>query len=307
MKARPFIVSVLAAGLALVLVWAVAAQGRETKSHILLNSPTVSAIEDYKNYEKAVTLSYHPSITFTQAFTVYLPLVQRTTLPCTVAPMLISPTNGSALDTLIPLLVYMRGTAPVSYTTITIADNPAFDTPIRYSTSGGGIGPYQLRLFDNLEPATTYYLRVQDVCGSVYSPYSPSSSFTTGAGGTILPAPTLISPADGTVGIGQEITLTWGAVGGAMEYELFRCQEGGCGLYFTSSTSRMVYLAPNTTYEWYVKAYNDYAYGDQSAIWQFTTGSFTSLQEDAVRSQLEAPYTLYYPAERLSYVIEQRR
>jgi hypothetical protein len=309
MKARLFVISFLAAGLVLLLVWAVAAQGTETRVYIQSSPYTVLITEDCLNCESAVSLSYHLDITFTQAFTVYLPLVQRSMSPCTVAPTLISPTNGSALDTLVPLLVYMRGTDPVSYTTITIADNPAFDAPIQYSSSGGGIGPHQLRLFYNLEPATTYYWRVQDVCGSVYSPYSPSFSFITGSGGIILPAPTLISPADDTVGIEQEATLTWDTVGGAVGYELFRCREGGgCWLYFTSSTSQVIrYLDPNTTYEWYVDAYNDYAYGNQSDVWQFTTGSFTSLQEDVTSLQLEVPYTLYHPAERPSYVTEHRR
>ena len=53
MKARFFILSVLAAGLALVLVWTVAAQGTETKPQLLFNSQPVSALEDYQNQEKA--------------------------------------------------------------------------------------------------------------------------------------------------------------------------------------------------------------------------------------------------------------
>ena len=165
MKARFFILSVLAAGLALVLVWTVAAQGTETKPQLLSNSQPVSALEDYQNQEKAANPGTHPGITLIQSFPVYLPLVQRDySPPCTFAPTLISPTNGSALDTLVPTLSYMRGTDPVSYTDITIADNPAFDAPIEYTSSGGGIGPHQLRLFDNLEPATKYYWRMYDMC-----------------------------------------------------------------------------------------------------------------------------------------------
>jgi len=310
MKARLFVIPFLVAGLALLLAWTVAAQGTGTRVHTQSNPSAMSIRENCPDCENAVSLSYHISITSTQSFTVYLPLVQRSTLPCTVAPTLISPTNGSALDTLVPLLVYMRGTHPVSYTVISIADNPTFDTPIKYSSSGGALGPHQLRLFYNLEPATTYYWHVYDVCGSVNSPHSSVFSFTTGSGGVILPAPALVSPADGTVGIGQETTLVWDAVGGAVGYELFRCREGGgCWLYFTSSTSQEVrYLNPNTTYEWYVKAYNDYAYGNQSDIWRFTTGSFTSLREDVTGlHQLEVLYTLYHLAEQTPHVIEYRR
>ena len=34
----------------------------------------------------------------------------------------------------------------------------------------------------------------------------------------------------------------------------------------------MTGLSPNTTYEWWVQARNDYAWGDDSAHWTFTTG-----------------------------------
>jgi len=310
MKARLFVISFVTTGLALLLVWVVAAQGTETKGYAQSGPYTAPITEDCPSCDDVASLSHHLDITFTQAFTVYLPLVQRSTPPCTVAPTLISPTNGSSLSTLIPLLVYMRGTDPVSYTTITIADNPTFDAPIQYSSWGGGIGPRQLRLFENLDPAITYYWRVQDVCGSIYSPYSPSFSFTTGSGGVILPAPTLLSPANGTVGVGQEVTVTWSSVSGAIGYQVWtrRAGTGGGILYFTSANSQIVrYLQANTTYEWFVDAYNDYAYGDQSNVWQFTTGSFTSLQEDVGELQLEAPYTLYYPAEQPPYVTENRR
>jgi len=311
MKARLFVISVLAVGLALILVWAVAAQGTETKPEIRPDLYGVSAPEDYQNDEQIENLSYDPDIASADAFTAYLPFVQRFIPPCTIAPTLISPTNSSTLDTLIPRLTYMRGTDPVSYTIILIADNPAFNPVIRYTTSGGAIGPHQLRLFENLEPATTYYWRVQDVCGSVYSPYAPTFAFTTGSGGVILPAPTLLSPAHGTVGAGEEVTLTWSSVTGAVGYQIWtrRVGIGGGGVSLAYTNSKvMSYLQPNTTYEWWVEAYNDYAYGAQSDSWQFTTDSFALLQEDVGNLSLEMPYTVYHPAEgSSSYVTDQRR
>ena len=267
----------LASGLSLFLVWATVTQAGE----IGTNFPSPTTIKA----QQITQNDYCPStISFTASFTQYLPLMQRYELPCLRAPRLISPVNGSLLDTLIPVLTYMRGSAVVSYTTITIADNPDFERPVqRYSSYGGHIGPQQLMLFFNLEPATLYYWRVQDVCGEVQSPYSEVYSFTTGSGGVILPGPILISPISGTVGVGQQVTLTWQSMTDAIGYQVWvrRVGSGGSRLYFTSDTSQVVRnREPNTTYEWYVKAYNAYAYGEPSEAWRYTTGSFELSQDD---------------------------
>lgn len=297
MKARLLIAFALAIGLALILAWVVAAQGTGAKIHAQSTPYVVSATGHHPIRQNIVGLGYTEDITFTPAFTVYLPLVQRTIIPpCTTAPTLISPTNGSLLNTLAPTLIYMRGTAPVSYTSISVADNPAFSTLVDlYGTAGGGLGPMQLRLWKNLQPATVYYWRVQDVCGSVHSPYSSVFSFTTGSGGVILPAPVLVSPVSGTLGIGQEVTLTWNSVAGALGYQVWIYAVGSGGrLYFTSGTSQVVRrLQASATYEWYVDAYNDYAYGDMSDKWLFGTGSFL-----LSGSHPEEMYTLHYPGER---------
>lgn len=230
------------------------------------------------------TVTIHPPIydPITSTFTVYLPLVQRPiTAPvpgssCSIAPTLVSPADKSSLNTLIPRFEYIEETEPVSYTEITIADNPAFDTPIQYST-GGGKGTHKLTLFHNLEPGTSYYWRVNDVCGAVNSPSSSIFSFTTGSNGTILPGPNLVSPANGATNVGEVMTFTWGTVGGATGYEPYVCKKlDGCTLYFTPATSETFYLNPNTEYRWHVFAYNDYAYGNQSEEWTFTTGSFSA-------------------------------
>jgi hypothetical protein len=300
-NARIFLATAMAVGLVSLLVWAVAAQDTAAESH----PPIVSAVDAPQGYQAERAIR-HPTLAATQPSTIYLPLVSLELPPCSRAPSLISPSNGSQLDTLVPELVYMRGTDPVTYTVIAVADNPAFDQAIAYSSHGGGLGPRDLRLFENLEPATTYYWRVNDVCGANVSPYSEVFTFTTGSGGVILLAPTLVSPPDGEVGVGEEITFTWNSVSGAVGYQLFRCLEGGgCWLFFTSSTSQQTgSLYPNSTYNWYVRAYNDYAYGEFSNQRQFSTGSFALLRQNEL--PLLAPHTLYYVERPSSYVVRHR-
>jgi hypothetical protein len=248
------------------------------------------------------------------SFAIYLPLIQRGISPtvpamsCSVAPTLMSPLDNSSLDTLIPQFTYVNETDPISYTVISIADNPAFDTPIEYSMGGGGTGTRQLTLFDNLEPATTYYWRVNEVCGAVEGPFSSVFSFTTGSNGVILAAPNLVSPVNGTVGVGQEAILTWDAVGDAMGYASHVCEKtGGCVLSYTSTTTSTFYLSPNTEYIWYVYAYNDYAYGNQSEGWMFTTGSFSALPNNTLNFLSEIPKTFKLSMEGASYVVEGNR
>lgn len=302
-KARILLVTAIAVGLASLLVWAVSAQDTVAEFH----PPIVSAVDDSQDHQAARAIR-HPTLAATQPSTIYLPFVSLELPPCSRAPSLISPTNGSQLDTLVPELVFMKGTDPVSYTVITIADNPELYPGMAFYAHGGGIGPIHMRMFYNLSPATTYYWRVNDVCGADVSPYSEVFTFTTGSGGVILPAPTLVSPPDGEIEVGEEVTFTWNSVAGAAGYQLFRCmEEGGCRLYLTSSTSQPTgSLSPNSNYEWYVRAYNDYAYGEYSNTRQFTTGSFRSTRRNVANSPLEAPHTLYYVEGPSSYVVRHR-
>jgi hypothetical protein len=189
------------------------------------------------------------------------------------------------LTTLVPTLVYMRGTAPVSQTVIYIADNSNFNASVVYATSGGMYGPFSLKLFDNLQPATKYYWHVRDQCGAVYSPYSTVFTFTAGSGGVLLPAPTLIKPVSGTVGLIKPVTLTWTSVAGAAGYQVHygRVGSGSYTLLETGGTSYVLNsINPNSTYEWWVVAYNSYAYGTPSLRWRFTTGNFTVASDDEV-------------------------
>lgn len=104
-------------------------------------------------------------------------------------------------------------------------------------------------------------------------PYTDVWSFTTGSGGTILAAPTLVAPADNSTLPSTEVTLRWSAVAGAEGYVVSWRQVGAAGRNFswvTDPERTVTWLTPGTTYEWWAEAYNDYAIGAASATWEFT-------------------------------------
>jgi hypothetical protein len=219
-------------------------------------------------------------------YTLYLPLIEVP--PCTLAPLLLTPTHGSLVNSLIPVLTFLRQSNAVLGSYVYVTTDPAFHSfAAIVPTSGGGPGPVTVNLFHNLQPGTTYYWHALDYCSFGFSPYSSVFTFTAGSGGVILPGPALVSPASGTVGVGAQVTLTWNAVGGASGYQLWLSQPDGSNRsYLVTTTSKVVpSLQPSATYNWHVQAYNVYAYGAESEHRIFQTGSFVAQQTEASDSQ----------------------
>lgn len=213
--------------------------------------------------------------------TVYLPLVLKNYGGCSVIPELRSPANGSRLNTIAPLFRwYVEDNPYVTSFYMEVAEDPDFEFPVvGLYASGDVVGEQEFRVTQNLDPATTYYWRARVACGELDGPYSAVWSFTTGSGGTILNAPTLISPTNGSQLTTTVATLRWQAVPGAVEYLVRWRRVGSLGYSFmwvsgTQATLRQ--LSPNTTYEWWVAARNEYAIGNSSATWRFTTGTSSS-------------------------------
>jgi M6 family metalloprotease-like protein len=210
--------------------------------------------------------------------TTYLPLVlSNSASMCSVAPTLNYPANGSSLDNLIPLYQWDNGQDPnATAARLQVASDPGFTQIATEWWIGSAHGPYQLRDYWNLDPGTVYYWRTFLMCGeTVHGPYSATWTFTTGSGGVILPAPNLLAPPNGAVLPGTSTTLQWTAVNGAVEYFAFWwIPNGGGYLSRTTSTSLVPwYLAPNSTFQWTAAARNDYAWGNDSVTWTFTTGA----------------------------------
>ncbi|HQE93470.1 MAG TPA: fibronectin type III domain-containing protein [Anaerolineae bacterium] len=285
MKLKVFTMVALTAGLALVVALTVAAQETEvrgTNLHVVSTGSPASPTA----LQNATTLGYTSEITFTPAFTSYLPAVFKGYGACSTIPTLMSPANGSSLSTLIPLFQWDSGNDPnATQLRLQVAKDPDFTQGVWSLWHGSGTGVGEFRFSRNLDPARAYYWRAWLLCGDTAGPYSDVWSFTTGSGGTILPAPTLVAPPNGSAVPTTTVTLQWSPVGGAVEY-LVRWREVGQGGYnsdWVAETQTTIgWLSANTTYEWWVSARNDYAIGADSETWQFTTpagSSSVSLQD----------------------------
>ena len=196
----------------------------------------------------------------------YLPLVANGADACAVTPTLTAPASGSQLNTLLPVLRWDIPSAPnTTRVRVEVARNPDFlQIQSAYVVPQQKEGAFEQRVRSNLRAATTYYWRVILDCRGGRS-ISETWSFTTGSGGAGAAAPTLIAPTNGRTVSSPTVTFTWQPVGGASEYNL-RWQLVGStndSSIRTASTEGQVTLDPGT-YEWWVEARNDYAWGADS-------------------------------------------
>jgi hypothetical protein len=206
----------------------------------------------------------------------YLPILYKDYTPCATIPTLLSPPNGDNIDTLNPYFSWNNGSDPnATESVIQYAKDIAFQQDSWLTTSYYLPGIYQIRFPWNLEPGTTYYWRVRLTCRNTRGPFSAVWSFTTSASGVILPAPNLISPAYGSTIPSTLANLRWSPVDGAAEYGVYWKKIGQPITYImrVSATQANIQVAYNSSYEWWVRAVNDYALGDVSAVWYFYTPS----------------------------------
>jgi hypothetical protein len=217
---------------------------------------------------------------FTPTHWIYLPSTFKGFNPsgCSNAPLLVSPSNGSSVDSLWPLYQWnWRNNPDATETRFEIALDPAFSQLRYWSWSTGLHGttdkPVYNRPFYNLIPDTIHYWRVFLKCGPNRTLYSDVWSFTPNSGGIILPSPVLLAPSDGARIPASTVTLQWSPLSGATQYMLrYRPSGGFETFHVTSNTSITVGpLRSATTYEWWVSGINDYAIGSPSAKWRFTT------------------------------------
>jgi VCBS repeat-containing protein len=202
---------------------------------------------------------------------------------CSTAPTLISPSNGSHPNTLIPTFQWNNGN--VSDVTevhlLLLLHEDDFPNDWVYWTTSYNRS-FEEERYDvtNLAPATTYYWKVWLKCGEIESPHSEMRSFTTGSDGIILPAPILLSPADGSEIWSDDlpVKLQWSAVPGAEEYEAV-LMKWGVGYWYrvwsktvTGTEAVITYpLSQNSDYKWWIQPINDYALGTRSAERSFST------------------------------------
>ena len=242
------------------------------------------------------TLTAETTFEIKQPYRTNLPLVLKNTFSngsCSTIPTLLSPANSTSLNTIAPLIRWNNGNNSSATTIrVQIAKNVNF-SPLSFELwSFPTSGDDEYRFTINYDLSTTYYWRAWLMCGNVQGPYSAVWSFTTGAGGTILPEPTLIAPIHGSTVPSTTITLQWSAVPGAVEYLVKwrkSGQGGGSSVQWVNNTQITISgLDKTTSYEWWVYARNDYAIGTSSSTWLFITpaGALSSSSEDPNRASI---------------------
>jgi len=194
---------------------------------------------------------------------------------CLTTPTLISPIGGATIATIAPLFRWNLHTDPAATQVyMQVSLNAAFSMLVTSVSSSQKTGIFEYRWGDNFDPATTYYWRSRLSCGGEYGPYSDIGSFTTGSGGVVLPAPQLESPPNGATVLVElsPVQVSWSPVSGVSEYLIRRRKAGfsSSSIYTRTEPSLdLYYLDINTTYEWLVRARNDYGYGAESATHNF--------------------------------------
>ena len=207
---------------------------------------------------------------------IYLPAVLKGYAGCVAVSTLIAPADGSTLGTLIPLFQWNDGNDPsVTSVRLQVAKDSAFEVDQRMLQTSSR-GAQQFRFATNFDPATTYYWRAYVKYGDTVGPYSETWCFTTGSGGSVLPAPTLIAPPNGSTLASGMADLEWAPVSGASGYLQHWRKAGELGDNYNWRTGTTLPfktsgLTPGTTYEWWISAWNDYAIGAESERWLFTT------------------------------------
>lgn len=236
-----------------------------------MSNHAISSQQNAVTQERLV--SNATSVGLTPVVTIYLPIILYEPAPCAIAPDLISPTNGSALDTLIPWFTVRSYSTSRYFLEINYSTSPTFIYDIHSAVLMGGPGAGVISLLppDNLMQDTLYYWKAREEC-TVFTPPSAVYSFTTGITGTIPQSPTLISPINSAI-LTSPVTLSWTSVPSVISYELTVLQQytptfPGWDFYTVTvipSTSLTLDLAPNGYY-WCLRSISLYAYSSSSNV-----------------------------------------
>jgi hypothetical protein len=200
-----------------------------------------------------------------------------------IRPVLTGPADGAVLNTLIPTFSWQVDSSlhPSTWLYYWISTDPNFSN---YSMGVRSAFEGSFNTHWNLSESTTYYwYTAYDYLtdsGWQIGPFSEIRSFTTGSGGTTLLKPNLVSPANGTNPISLPVILDWDPVSGAVEYQVrvwFEYDPPYWAYYLMRTYDTQIempywYFDSNTYYEWEVIARNNYAWGEVSNRWNFTTG-----------------------------------
>lgn len=161
-------------------------------------------------------------------------------------------------------LTWTAGYTASSYI-VSYADNPAFTGAVNGTSTNPNL------TVNNLKFNTSYYWKVRSVTGTDTSSWSATRSFS------VVAAPTLLTPANNTLGTDLNVTLNWEIINGSNNYNVqidtvatfnstllgnFTQQGNSIGLMSTLN---------NITYYWRVKAMHAADTSMWSPVWTLTT------------------------------------
>jgi len=190
------------------------------------------------------------------------------------APTLVAPANGDTGISKSPTLSWNSSSGALSYGLQVATSNSFYPASVAYSQTGlTGISQGLL----GLDPATTYYWRVNAANIAGISDWANTGYFTTTASPAPEP-PVLISPANGitNAALDPSLNLAWHSSFEATSYGLqlspysdFRyASYNQSGLADTSRT--VTGLDSLTTYHWRANATNVFGTSNWSTIWKLT-------------------------------------
>jgi len=196
------------------------------------------------------------------------------------APTLISPASGSTGVAVTPTLDWSDVGNTTNYG-VQVSTENTFTTGIVVNTSGLGTSQYVVPA-SILSNSTLYYWRARANNGAGSSDWSSIWNFTTIIA---LPnAPTLLSPANSSVGNPLSLNLVWNKPASATGYNVLLATDAGFtnivlnDSALTDSVKALSNLNPLTTYYWKVRAKNIAGWGAFSSAFNFkTVGSATQV------------------------------
>jgi hypothetical protein len=187
------------------------------------------------------------------------------------APLLVSPSNGEENIVTSGIMTW-SAVEETAWYQIQVSMNPDFSNIIMDASN---ISDF-IYTYSGLLNDTEYYWRVRSVGGEgIESPWSEIWTFKT----LISPPekPNLVSPLNGSVGVGLEVSLEWGATERAEWYTLqLASDEGFINLIVNvdsleQTTLTVDDLSKETMYYWRVRASNLGGVSEWSSVWRFET------------------------------------
>jgi len=183
------------------------------------------------------------------------------------APVLAGPANGSAGVSTSTTLTWNAMSGATSYALQVSTDSTFASTFV----STNGIASTS-KAIAGLTYWTKYYWRINATSGSSTSSWSAVWNFT-----TILGAPALASPSNGSTNVSTSPTLTWNASTGAASYRIQVSTDSTFSTTtydasgITGTTQGVTGLLNHTRCFWRVDASNGGVTSGWSTVWNFTT------------------------------------